>query len=152
MSLEDNSTMLARLPFFRAFADQQIRLIAFGSDKRDLSRGDVLFQNDEIANSAHLVIEGTVELSSDKTGVTLTRDVVRSGSLIGPLALVCESRRGVQAQALTDTVVLEIRRDMVLRVLAEYPDAARRLHTTLGEDLSRFMSDLTRVEEHLRAA
>lgn len=152
MSLEQHANMLARLPFFRAFADQQIRLIAFGSDLIALERGATLFQMDEDADGAFLVVEGTIELSSDRTGLRLTRDVVRSGSLIGPMALLSETNRAVDAQALTSSTVLSIKRYNVMRVLAEYPDAARRLHTTLSEDLKRFMSELNRAEEILRAA
>ena len=152
MSLEKNATMLARLPFFRAFADQQIRLIAFGSDTVQLQRGDTLFRMGEQADSAFLVVEGTIELSSDRTGMRLTRDIVRSGSLIGPLTLLCAGERPLHAQAMTASTVLRIRRDMVRRVLAEYPDAARRLYTTMSEDLNRFMGDLNRAERLLRAA
>lgn len=152
MSLEKNATMLARLPFFRAFADQQIRLIAFGSDSRNLERGVALFRMDEPAESAFLVLEGTIELSSDRTGMRLTRDIVRAGSLIGPLALLCETTRPVHAEAVTRSVIVEIKRDMVRRVLTEYPDAARRLRTTLTEDLNRFIGDLNRAETLLRAA
>lgn len=152
MSLEQQATMLAHLPFFRAFADQQIRLIAFGSETRQLRRGEILFRIDDTADSGFLLLEGTIELSSDRTGVALTRDVVRTGSLIGPMALISSGKRPVQAQALTTTTILEIRRDLVRRVLAEYPDAARRLHTTMQEDLARFMRDLSRAEDLLRAA
>ena len=82
----------------------------------------------------------------------MTRDVVRSGALIGPMSLICSNKRPVQAQALTTTTVLEIRRQLVRRVLTEYPEAARRLHTTLSEDLNQFMRDLNRAETLLRAA
>ena len=61
---------------------------------------------------------------------------LRTGSAVGELALVCESRRTASVRVRRDARLLRIGRDEFEAILAESPAFSRALLRTLGEWLS----------------
>lgn len=148
MSIERNSGLLARLPFFQALTEDELKLVAFGAQSMQLRPGQVLFREGEPADAAYLVVSGGLELRAG-TGEGSTAEVVRAGSLIGALSLIIDMPRPATAMALASAECLWIRRSVMRRVFEEYPDSAIRLRAQVAEQLKGLMSDLQRARKRL---
>ncbi|MEM9205039.1 MAG: cyclic nucleotide-binding domain-containing protein [Pseudomonadota bacterium] len=151
MSVERNTMLLARLPLFQVFNEQQLRLIAFGAETITLKSNELLFRLGEPADCAFLILDGAVELSVESDRGLVPQDVARSGVLMGGLALINSVDRPAQGVALVSTTLLRLRRSLIQRVFQEYPDSAARLHESMSNSLQAFMKDLQRAEQLLTA-
>ncbi|MGV8838883.1 MAG: cyclic nucleotide-binding domain-containing protein [Bauldia sp.] len=149
MSLERDIELLSGIPLFSDLSGDQLRLIAFSSARRDLDAGQHLFLKGDPALSAFVVASGAIGLATP-----LAPDAVETcgpGQIIGELALFVESKRRVTATAKEPSGVVEITRQLMRRMLTEYPDVAAKLHARLSDRLLGTVDDLQRVQERLRS-
>src|SRR5206468_9766010 len=120
---------------------EALRVLAIGSEVRNVPRDDVLFRAGESADCGYVVQHGAIRVSSDEGGAY--RDVVAGpGHLIGELALVVEIRRPGTAVAIADSTVIRIPRSLFQRVLEGHPDSARRLRDYFASRTSQAASDM----------
>ncbi len=147
MSLERDIELLSGIPLFSDLTGDQLRLIAFSSARRDLDAGQHLFLKGDPALSAFVVASGSIGLSTP-----LAPDAVETcgaGQIIGELALFVESKRRVTATAKEPSGVVEITRQLMRRMLTEYPDLAAKLHGRLSDRLLGTVGELQRVQDRL---
>ena len=135
MTLESDMTILAAVEFFRDFSPEQLRLVAFGSQKRALQAGAELFQQGEFTDCGYVVLSGSVELVAHIGNQKNMLGVFQTGSLLGEMALFTENERVGTAIATEDTVVLRIPRAVIRRILEEYPDLAAKFHKRLSKSV-----------------
>jgi CRP-like cAMP-binding protein len=139
------------VPIFADLSSDQLRLIAFSSVRRELKQGDALFSRGDLAQSGFVVDTGAIELiSRDDRGRT-SRQACRRGCLIGEVPLFVDSHRPADAKARGTSSVLEISRQMMTRMLREYPEVAEVLYRRLSERIAGTIGELQRVRENLLA-
>ena len=148
MSLQDDIRTLQRVALFADFADEQLRLLAFGAEDRDLAAGTTLFEAGERADAGYVIVSGAVEFQ-DAEGAALGR--AGPGALIGELALMVETERPSRAVVTEASRVILIRRSLFRRMLQEFPDLARRVQTAFLARLKTTTSGLERVRAALTA-
>ena len=132
MALENDIRILTSLPAFRDLEADALRLVALSADTRILRAGDVLFRRGEAAQGGFIVLGGSIELDH---GAGAPATVVRPPTLIGETALLTETLRPAKATAREPSSVLEVTRRLYRRVLAEYPDSARRMRDSVAARL-----------------
>lgn len=142
MALDDDIALLARVPLFASLGTEPMRLLAFSAETRVLRSGDVLFKEGQAADCGYVVVDGALVLTHNGG---LGERVARAGALIGEIALIVETLRPATAAARGPATVLRIPRSLFRRVLAEFPDAARRLHEEFREKMRATSADLLRV-------
>src|ERR1700682_3863202 len=123
MSIEDDVALLERVPTLRLLGTAALRMLAIGSELRDVVRGDVLFSVGDNADSGFIVQRGASRIE-DGGGAEI---VAGPGALIGELALVAAMRRPSTATAIENSSVIRVARSLFQRVLESDPAAARRL-------------------------
>src|SRR5215470_19739491 len=123
MSIDDDVALLERVPTFRVLGRESLRMLAIGSEQRDVPRGDHLFRQGDEADCGFVVQRGAFRID-DGAGAEITAG---PGTLLGELALVVAMRRPASALALEYSSVIRISRSLFQRVLESDPDAARRL-------------------------
>jgi CRP-like cAMP-binding protein len=138
MSIDDDVALLERVPTLRLLGRESLRMLAIGSEARDVSRGDFLFQQGEDADSGFVVQRGAFVID-DGAGAETT---VGPGSLLGELALIVSMRRPSTATALEFSTVIRIGRGLFQRVLESDPAAARRLRDAFASRTSQIASDI----------
>jgi CRP-like cAMP-binding protein len=138
MSLEDDVFLLERVPTLRLLGKEALRMLAIGSEQRDVARGDLLFAQGDEADSGYVVERGTFRVD-DGAGAETIAGV---GTLIGELALVVAMRRPATATALEYSSVVRISRSLFQRVLESDPDAARRLRDAFATRTSQIASSI----------
>ena len=138
MSIEDDVSLLERVPTLRLLGGASLRMLAIGSEQRDVARGDVLFNQGDDADCGFVVQRGTFRVQDD-SGAEITAG---PGALLGELALVVAMRRPSTAIALEYSTVIRIARSLFQRVLESDPEAARRLRDEFATRSSQIASDI----------
>jgi CRP-like cAMP-binding protein len=138
MSIDDDVALLERVPTLRLLGRESLRMLAIGSEQRDVPRGDPLFNQGDDADSGFVVQRGAFRIDDD-TGAEM---IVGPGTLLGELALVRAMRRPSSATALEYSTVIRITRSLFQRVLESDPAAARRLRDEFVTRTSQIASDI----------
>jgi CRP-like cAMP-binding protein len=138
MSIDDDVALLERVPTLRLLGRESLRMLAIGSEQRDVPRGDFLFQQGDDADSGFVVQRGAFRID-DGAGAEITAG---PGTLLGELALVVAMRRPSSATALEYSTVVRIPRGLFQRVLESDPAAARRLRDEFATRTSQIASDI----------
>jgi CRP-like cAMP-binding protein len=138
MSIDDDVALLERVPTLRLLGRESLRMLAIGSEQRDVPRGDPLFRQGDEADSGFVVQRGAFRVDDD-AGAELTAG---PGTLLGELALIMSMKRPSSATALEYSTVIRITRSLFQRVLESDPAAARRLRDEFATRASQIASDI----------
>jgi CRP-like cAMP-binding protein len=138
MSIDDDVTLLERVPTLRLLGNAPLRMLAIGSEQRDFVRGDVLFNQGDDADAGYVVQRGTFRVE-DGAGAEM---IAGPGTLIGELALIVPMKRPSTATALEHSSVIRVARSLFQRVLESDPAAARRLRDEFAIRSSQIASDI----------
>jgi CRP-like cAMP-binding protein len=138
MSIEDDVALLERVPTFRVLGRESLRMLAIGSEQRNVARGDALFNAGDEADAGFIVQRGALRIE-DGSGAEI---VAGPGALIGELALITAMRRPSTATALENSSVIRVARSLFQRVLESDPVAARRLRDEFASRTSQIASDI----------
>ena len=152
MALDDTISLLERAPLIGRFQRDALRLLAFSAETRRLRPGDMLFSKGDRSDGGYVLLRGEIEVLSSRAraGPDRTPDaVVGPGALLGRLALVMRMKRPSSARALTACELMRISPTLLRRILAEFPDAAERMHDELAADLADLTGGLDGVRDQL---
>jgi CRP-like cAMP-binding protein len=138
MSIEDDVALLERVPTLRLLGTTALRMLAIGSEQRDVARGALLFDLGDDADAGFIVQRGAFRIA-DKGGAEI---VAGPGALIGELALIVAMRRPSTAIAVEHSSVIRVARSLFQRVLESDPEAARRLRDEFANRTSQIASDI----------
>jgi CRP-like cAMP-binding protein len=140
MSIEDDVALLEHVPTLRLLGTAALRMLAIGSEQREVARDGVLFSIGDDADSGFIVQHGAFRISfADSGGAEI---VAGPGALIGELALIVAMQRPATAIALEHSSVIRIARSLFQRVLESDPAAARRLRDEFANRTSQIASDI----------
>jgi len=137
MSIEDDVALLERVPTLRLLGTTALRMLAIGSEQRDVARGDLLFSAGDDADAGFIVQRGAFRIEDGGAEI-----VAGPGALIGELALVVAMKRPSSATALEQSSVIRVSRSLFQRVLESDPAAARRLRDEFANRTSQIASDI----------
>jgi len=149
MTLEQDIELLSRVELLGRFNVEQLRLLAFGAQKRNLASGEILYRQGARTDCGYVVISGQIDITVNSGEQDTVLDTFGPGSLVGELALITETTRIVTALAREDTRLLRISRTIFRRVLEEFPELAIELHQRISKSVNDFVGQLERVERKL---
>jgi len=138
MSIEDDVALLERVPTLRLLGTAALRMLAIGSEQRNVVSGDLLFSAGDDADAGFVVQRGAFRIE-DGAGAEM---VAGPGALIGELALIVAMQRPSTATALEHSSVIRVARSLFQRVLESDPAAARRLRDEFAVRSSQIASDI----------
>jgi CRP-like cAMP-binding protein len=151
MTIEDDIAFLERVPALSILGRDALRIIAIGSESRYVHEGNALFGEGDDADGAYVVQEGSFELVAKRNG-RISPTVVGRGALIGELALLTETKRPVSAIAREPSSVVRIPRQLFLKTLEGYPDAAVRMRDAMAARSSQTAGEFLKVRTGLAGA
>ena len=87
MALDDEIRILSGVRLFEGFSQEQLRLLAFGAETMHLAADRKLYREDDEADSAYVVISGTISLFREQPdGERIPVGTVGAGAMLGELA------------------------------------------------------------------
>ena len=150
MALEDDVAFLAEVPTFALLGRHALRILAIGAEARKIPSGAVLFYAGDLADCGYVVQEGSFLLEGDRPAKN-DENYAGPGSLLGELALITDTVRTETATAQEQSVVIRIPRNLFLKMLEGYPEAARTLRDAMAARLSQSVEDLSGVKGKLQS-
>lgn len=144
MQLDDAANILSRADFFEICEDDQLRLLAFASERKKFRPGAVIYESGEVPDGAHVLISGTVATTQkgadDDPFLTRTE-----GAVIGAVALVVAKPRPVTVRAVDTVETLFVPRSAFRKLLQQYPGLAAKAADHIRRDLSGFLGAIETV-------
>jgi CRP-like cAMP-binding protein len=141
MTLEQDIGLLARTRPFDLFPRDALKIIAFSSERKRIAAGEALFNQGDEADCGYFILSGAIALNMYGKGET-KEYIAGPGALIGEVALIASTTRPSSAHARDDTVALRISRDVLTRVLAEFPREAAHIRASFAQRTREMVADL----------
>ncbi|MBZ9700391.1 MULTISPECIES: cyclic nucleotide-binding domain-containing protein [unclassified Mesorhizobium] len=145
MALDDDIRILSAVRLFEGFTQEQLRLLAFGAETMLLQADHKLYREDDMADSAYIVVSGEIVLYREQTGGRIPIGTAGPGTMLSELALIADTNRLTSASAAVDSEVIRLSRKMFRRILEEYPDLAAQLHQRILEDLQAMIHRIEKL-------
>jgi CRP-like cAMP-binding protein len=134
---------LANIPLFRELAPAELDRIAAGTTELQLPRGEILFHRGDPCTGFHVVVYGQVKLAlTTPQGGEKVVEIIGPGFSFGEAVMFVDKPYVVMAQALADTKLLHVAKEVVLEGIDRDPTFARRMLAGLSRRLHGLVSDL----------
>ena len=150
MLLKDEVQMLRQLPLFARVDPARLKLLAFASDRVSYGVGDVLFRQGDAGDAAYVILDGAADIVTDSPSGPLKVAEVHRNAIVGEIAILCDVSRTATVQAAAPLEALRIRKDVFLKLLADFPDITVEVMRVLAQRLSQTTTEL--AEARGRAA
>jgi CRP-like cAMP-binding protein len=135
--------LLARLPLFSALTPEQIAPLAAASRERRLAKGEMLFQKGDPAKGFYVVASGQIKLAFPSAqGNEKVVEIINPQQSFGEAMMFMDRPFPVFAEALVDTVVVHIGKDVVFELIAGDPSFARCMLAGLSMRLHSLIADV----------
>ena len=120
---QETNAQLKKIDWFTELPDSMLDALAKKVRKHSLSRDEYLFHKGDQGDSLFVINSGWVKVvTEDAQGGEVVLNQVGSGEIIGEMALLDNDPRSAGVVALTDTDVLELKRDDFMDILKQQPD------------------------------
>lgn len=134
---------LNNLPLFRELGAEEIDRIASGTREVRVKRGDVLFQKGDPCRGFHIVVYGQVKLLFvTPQGDEKVIEIMGPGQSFGEAVMFLEKPYVVTGQALTDSMLLHVAKEVVFEEIERDPKFARRVIAGLSRRLHQLVTDV----------
>jgi CRP-like cAMP-binding protein len=134
---------LANLPLFKELAPAEIDRLAAGTTELHVPRGEIVFQKGDPCVGFHAVVYGQVKLSFvTPQGSEKVVEIISQGFTFGEALMFMDKPYIVMAQALADTLLLHVSKDVVFRGIEHDPGFARRMLAGLSRRVHALMADV----------
>jgi len=143
MALDNDIKILETAPMLRLLGRQALRIVAIGAESQYVHGGEVLFRIGDDAEAGYVVQEGSFDLNSrDRAGNNMTAG---KGTLLAEMALITPTTYTLTATAIEPSTVVRISRNLFMKMLESYPDAARRLRDYIAARSEQTVKDMQKV-------
>jgi CRP-like cAMP-binding protein len=146
---------LRKTDLFRGVPKDQLEQVIRLMDEIRYAAGDVILREGEQGDALYLVVEGTASLI--KEGIAILN--LGPGACIGEMALLDDEPRSATIAAVTDVVVLRLRKEDFEGILSTSPPTMQGIHRILVQklrtDLRTYVHTIRaqeRVEQDIRRA
>jgi CRP-like cAMP-binding protein len=148
MSIEDDIAIFERVPTLRLLGHEALRVLAIGAESRYVDDGEVLFYAGDPADGGYVIQEGSFRLQpngrSDVNEIT-----AEPGTLLGEFALLSQTVRPATAIADGPSAVIRIPRNLFLKTLQNFPEAALKLRDQVVARVAVAAKDVASVRAKL---
>lgn len=156
MDVYQESELLQKIPVFSKLESSKLKLLAFTSEALTYSDGQILFKQNDSADSAYVIMEGEVEILGDRDGGEMVPLLTRGkNELIGEMAALSNAPRTATIRAKGRVRVLKIPNEQFVKTLCENPEVALGVMRELSDKLAKshqqvelLQAELTRLSRH----
>jgi CRP-like cAMP-binding protein len=138
-----HETFLATLPLFKELQADELGRIAAGTRQVHAPRGELLFRKGDPSTGIYTVVFGQVKLAfSSPAGEEKVLELMGPGQCFGQAVMFVEKPYPVYAQALVDTLLLYVSKQVIFDEIERDPMFARRIIAGLSRRLHDMVVDL----------
>lgn len=149
LSRFDLPRYLSMLPLFQEMQPDELQRLAQGSRLRQFARGEDVFRIGEPCDEFHVTVSGQVKLFAiSPAGQEKIIELVGPGSTFAEALMFMERPYIINAQALTDTLMLSVSREAVTREILGDPQFSMRMLAGLSRRLHGLVNDVQAYSLH----
>jgi CRP-like cAMP-binding protein len=136
MNLDQEADLIQRLPLFSRIDPATRKLLCFAAEQLCLEAGQVLFRAGDDADSAYLVLSGTLEVSVPAAAGPVHVSTAGANELIGEIGVFGDAPRTATVTATTRVEALRIPKDVLQAVVHGNPAASQQITRLLAQRLA----------------
>ncbi len=136
MDLVQETDLLRKIPMFAKLDASKLKLLAFTSEVVHYVDGDIVFYQDDSADSAYVIMQGVAEIIVDTDSGPLVASTLQQDQLFGEMALLNNAPRVATIRASGNLVVMKITSEMFLKLLSENADMSLDVMRQLSSKLA----------------
>ncbi len=141
--LPEHGALLAAVPLFQELSATQLAVIASGTRLLNVARGELLFCKGDPPRGFFVVVRGQIKLAiSTAQGQEKVIEVIGPRQSFGEAVMFMDRPYPVFAEALLDSVVLQVAREPVLQLLERDAGFARAMLAGLSRRLHSLVEDV----------
>ena len=134
---------LATLPLFTSMREDELTRLATGCELRRLERGKLVFSAGEACNGFHVTVLGQIKLFVlSPSGTEKVIELCGPGRSFAEAIMFMGVPYVLSAQTLSDTLLLTIDKEVVLREVRTNPDFSLRMLARLSRRLHGLIKDV----------
>jgi CRP-like cAMP-binding protein len=138
-----SQAFLNNLPLFRELESEEIDRIAAGTHEVRVKRGDMLFQKGDPCRGFHIVVYGQIKLMFiTPKGDEKVIEIMGPGQSFGEAIMFLEKPYVVSSQALADSMLLHVAKEVVFEEIERDTRFVRRVIAGLSRRLHQLISDV----------
>ncbi len=139
----DLPRFLAALPLFVDLSQSERERVAAGSGLKQMARGDMLFRAGDECDAFHVVVSGQVKLYvASAAGQEKVIELIGPGQSFAEAMVFLDRPHIVNAQALADTLLLTVSKDVVLTEVRRDPNFCLHMLAGISRRLHRLIQDV----------
>lgn len=149
LSRFDVPRYLSMLPLFQEMQPPELQRLAQGSQLHELARGADVFRSGEPCREFHVTVSGQIKLYAiSPAGHEKIIELVGPGNSFAEAFMFMERPYLINAQALTDTLLLSVSREAVLREIQGGAQFCMRMLAGLSRRLHGLVNDVQAYSLH----
>jgi CRP/FNR family transcriptional regulator, dissimilatory nitrate respiration regulator len=142
-NLIDIPALLTRLPLFQQMNAAQIDQIASQVREKRLGKGEMLFQKGDLPNGLFVVVFGQIKLAfPSANGNEKVVDILGPKQVFGEAVMFMERPYPVFAEAIADTLLLHVAKDVLFELIATDSTFARQMLAGMSMRLHSLIQDV----------
>jgi len=142
VSLQEEVDLLRRIPLFAKVEPPKLKLLAFASERVTFEAGQELFHQGDMPDAAYIVIDGTADVVLDTQRGRVTVAQIGRNELVGEIGVICDVPRTATVQAASRLVTLKVSKDLLLRMITDFPAMALEIMRVLAHRLEHTNAQL----------
>lgn len=150
MELDDSASILAKTEFFSICSNEQLRLMAFASERHRFSAGENLWESGDSSRGAYVLMNGRIAIKDDPEAQIPPYVVSEPNTVIATTALVLPKPRTSTATAISDVETLFVPREAFLKLARQYPVFAQHLANRVRGELTNYLGTVTALKDRIR--
>jgi len=149
--LQDEVDLLRSIPMLANLPANKLKLLAFASDRVLFKQDEVLFEQNDSADSAYIVIDGEADVLVSFAAGQPPSKVATLGpnSFVGDMAILCDIPRTATVQANSDMEALRIRQEHLMELINGSPALAMSILKEIVQRLAKTTKDLSEAREEI---
>jgi CRP-like cAMP-binding protein len=124
VSLQQETEVLRRVPFFAEIEPAKLKLLAFMSERVTFDDGKILCRQGDPGDAAYLIIDGEVDIVLEGPAGPITVATLGANEIVGDMAILTGAPRAATMRAKGRLVALRIAKDPFMRMVREFPNMA----------------------------
>jgi len=135
--------ILSRQPLFRGLSDIELAQISAGCREFRVRKNEVLFHKGDIPEGMHVVVMGQMKLALPSSqGVEKIVHMSGPGATFGEAVVFLDKPYPVNAQAMTESLVLLISKRVLLEAMDANSMLSRKMLASLSSRLHELLEDM----------
>jgi len=148
VSIREEVDALRRVPLFANIETAKLKLLAFTSERVVFDAGEFLFHQEEMGDSAYIILDGEAEVIVNTPNGPFTVAKLTKNDFVGEIAILCDVPRTASVRAASSLTTLCISKELFFRLVTEFPQMAVEIMRVLAHRLERTTRQLRDAQQN----